>query len=206
MHRQSVERTYDRLSRFYDIVWGKVFHKGRVKAIEYLNVGEGDRILEVGVGTGLSLSLYPETCTIHGIDLSSHMLCIANKRIRNGKEGLSKVFLHRMDGSRLAFKDEQFDGIVAAYVMSATPDPLGMLREMMRVCKKGGKIVFINHFKSENPFIAGIEKAISPVCTRIGFTTDLRLLPLLQESNLEVQRKEGVNIFNSWKVIKCINP
>ena len=93
------------------------------------------------------------------------MLSVAKKRIRNGKKQLSEVFLHRMDGSRLAFKDEQFDGIVAAYVMSATPDPLGMLREMMRVCKKGGKIVFINHFKSENPFIAGIEKAISPVCT-----------------------------------------
>ena len=90
--------------------------------------------------------------------------------------------------------------------MSATPDPVGMLREMMRVCKKGGKIVFINHFENANPLVAGIEKVISPFCTHVGFKTDLKLMPMLAESNLKVNKQEGVNLMNHWRVVRCINP
>jgi len=194
------------MSKIYDVCFDKVFHKGRVKAIEYMDIRAGDTILEIGVGTGMSMGLYSKFCTVHGIDLSAHMLSHAKNRINENNIPLSSVFLHRMDGARLGFKKDLFDCIVAAYVMSATPDPVGMLREMMRVCKPGGKIVFINHFENSHPLVAVIEKVISPFCTHIGFKTDLKLLPLLAESNLEVNKQEGVNLMKSWRVVQCINP
>jgi len=206
MHRRQIERTYDRLAKYYDRFFNKVFHKGRVKAIEYLDIQNGDTILEIGVGTGLSMDLYPEGCTVHGIDLSADMLSFARQRLKTRPLAPSSVFLHRMDGASLAVKNDQFDSIIAAYVMSATPDPLGMLREMMRVCKAGGKIVFINHFENSNTLVAGIEKLISPFCIHMGFKTDLKLMPLLLESDLVVSKQEGVNMLNHWRVVQCINP
>jgi len=115
-----------------------------------MDCGPGERILEVGVGTGLSLPLYPENVSVVGIDISRHMLDQA--RVRQARSGLDNVAeLMVMDAENMGFKDDSFDKVVAMYVASVVPDPGRLVDEMRRVCKPGGQIFMVNHFHSRNP-------------------------------------------------------
>jgi phosphatidylethanolamine/phosphatidyl-N-methylethanolamine N-methyltransferase len=183
MDYRMVKRAYAILSPVYDIIFDKVFHPGRVAAIDLLEIKPGDRVLEVGVGTGLNLPLYPRGCTIVGVDISKEMLRKARQRI--DELGLGNVRLEVMDASRLAFEDQCFDHVIATYVISAVPDPVNTLREMRRVCRPRGHLVILNHFKSENPVIGALEEMLAPVCQRIGYR---------------------VNMLNGWRLVRCINP
>jgi len=203
MDEEMVKRAYSRFARYYDLLFGGIFKEGRQKAIELLEIKEGDQILEVGVGTGLSLRYYPPYCEVVGIDISHPMLQIADERVRDLR--LSNVTLKLMDAARMSFDGRKFDGAIAAYVMSATPDPVGVLRAMKKACKPGGKIVILNHFCSENRFLARLECLFSPLCQRIGFRTGLTLEELLEGIKLEVKELHRVNLFKGWKVIQCIN-
>ncbi|MFM7840292.1 MAG: class I SAM-dependent methyltransferase, partial [Nitrospira sp.] len=138
-----------------------------------LDVKPGERVLEVGVGTGLSLPLYPSHCRVTGIDLSGGMLDKA--RERTAVQGLGHVELHQMDAGNMKFTDDSFDTVVAAYVVTAVPDYRSVVAEMIRVCRAGGRIILLNHFSNGNKLIAAVEKVISPLCKHIGFRTDLAL-------------------------------
>lgn len=204
MDYKTIERAYAILSPVYDFLFDKVFYPGRVAAIKILEAKPGDRILEVGVGTGLNLPLYPRDCDVTGVDISEGMLRKAEERVRT--LGMDRAKLMVMDGSRLEFPDNSFDRVIATYVISAVPDPVKTLLEMRRVCKPSGHLVILNHFKSENPIIGMFEKILAPVCTKVGFDTELKLMPLLERVALAPEQMHRVNLMNGWRLVRCINP
>jgi phosphatidylethanolamine/phosphatidyl-N-methylethanolamine N-methyltransferase len=204
MDYETINRAYAVLSPVYDFLFDKIFYPGRVAAIDLLEIQPGNRVLEVGVGTGLNLPLYSRDCDVTGIDISKEMLRKAEERVLT--LGMANTSLMVMDGSKLAFPDDSFDRVIATYVISAVPDPVKTLLEMRRVCKPSGHLVILNHFKSENPVIGMFEKLLAPVCTKIGFNTELKLMPLLERVALSPDQMHRVNLMNGWRLVRCINP
>lgn len=198
-----IERVYTTYAGFYDKVFGKVFHEGRESAIRNLNVQPNEHILEVGVGTGLALPMYPRHCRIVGIDLSEGMLAKAKEKA--GDLCLDHVELHRMDAGSMEFEDDSFDTVVAAYVVTAVPDYRKVVNEMIRVCRPGGRIVMLNHFSNGNKVIAAVEKVISPLTKHLGWRTDLSLNMVLEGTSLRVARKQSVNPLRFWALVECVN-
>jgi phosphatidylethanolamine/phosphatidyl-N-methylethanolamine N-methyltransferase len=180
-----------------------MFHPGRVAALKVLDLQPDDRILEVGIGTGLNLPLYPPRCRLTGIDLSDKMLEKAQEKIE--ELGLGNVTLKVMDASAMDFADNEFDRALATYVISAVPDPLGVLREMRRVVKPGGAIVILNHFRSQSRLVGTFEDLVSPLCTRLGWKSNLALEPLLKDVGLTPETSIKVNFFNGWRLLRCVN-
>ncbi|HYE29823.1 MAG TPA: class I SAM-dependent methyltransferase [Methylomirabilota bacterium] len=203
MSVEYMERVYNTYSRVYDLLFGKVFQSGRELAPELLECAPGMSILEVGVGTGLSFQYLPRTIDITAIDLSQKMLDKAEERAR--ELGMKRLALQKMDATRLEFPDNSFDRVFAAYFISTVPEPVKVVNEMRRVCKPGGYIVFCNHWQSEHPVGAAIDKIISPLCYRIGFKTDLNLRKLMRETGLEIESIEPVGLLGHWKAVRCIN-
>ncbi len=136
--KDHVVRTYDFYAPIYDFLFGLVLAPGRKKMVDWIAAMPSmpDRVLEVGVGTGLTLPLYPRSIKVTGLDVSEAMLDKARKRME--KEGRTEVELHVMDAENMAFEDHSFDCIVVPYVLSVTPDPDRLVAELRRVCKVGG--------------------------------------------------------------------
>ena len=197
-----VERVYEKLASVYDLIFGPTLHPGRLVALEGMGIKPGDRILEVGVGTGINLSLYPNNCQITGIDLSTSMLDKAREKA--AREGLRHVRLHEMDAANLTFADDSFDIVYAPYLVSVVPDPVQVAREMKRVCRPGGKIIVLNHFRSANPILSRLERAISPFTVHIGFKSDLDLPGFLAQAELEPVSIKKVNHPRIWSLVTCI--
>ncbi len=200
----AVIKIYDRWGKFYDFVFKHIFHEGRNVGVDLLDLKPGEKLLEVGVGTGLSLPLYPPTSEIIAIDISSKMLEKAKEKIE--KMDLGNVELAVMDAQNMAYEDNTFDCVTACYVVSAAPDPHKVVAEISRVCKPGGRIVFINHFKSQKFYLAKFEELINGVCKKFGWETTLDLKLLLEANNLILERQERVNIFDYWRAVLCRNP
>ena len=159
MDLDAIKKSYRRYSQSYDFYFGAVFQPGRKAVIELLNCQPGETVLEVGVGTGLSLSLYPKNVHVTGIDVSQEMLQKA--QIRKQREGLKHVELFEMDAENMTFADNSFDKVVAMYVASVVPNPKQLVAQIRRVCKHQGEIFIINHFHSTNPVIGRAEKTHS---------------------------------------------
>ena len=157
----SSRRVYDKLAKVYDLTFGPTLHPGRLQAIERMDIQPGERVLEVGVGTGINLSLYPRDCSVTGIDFTASML--EKARERAARKDMRNVRLLQMDAADLKFADDSFDIVYAPYLISVVPDPVKVAREMRRVCRPGGRIIFLNHFLSPNPILSRIERLISPV-------------------------------------------
>lgn len=203
MDAAKVERVYSSYAKIYDHVFGKIFHDGRELAVRLLNLFPGERVLEVGVGTGLALPFYPHFSEIVGIDLSDGMLAKCRQRIH--ETALRHVTVMKMDAGAMTFPDDSFDAVVAAYVVTAVPDYRKVVLEMIRVCKPGGRIMILNHFSNGNRVIAAIEKMISPLCTHLGWRTDLSMATVLDGTRLTVIHKQKVNPLRLWHLIKCVN-
>lgn len=199
-----VRRAYDFYSPIYDFVFKKIFEPGRIAAIRLIGPTDRRRVLEVGIGTGLNLPLYPRDIDLVGIDLSEGMLRKAQEKVQD--LGMGNVTLKVMDASALDFGDGEFDATIATYVISAVPDPVAVLREMRRVTKPGGAIVILNHFRSENPVMRGIEDVLAPVCARLGWKTNLALTPLLETVGLTPEVVRRVNVLRGWHLVRCKNP
>jgi phosphatidylethanolamine/phosphatidyl-N-methylethanolamine N-methyltransferase len=167
-----------------------------------MGITPGDHILEVGVGTGINTSLYPSNCQITGIDLTSSMLDKARERV--AREGLRHVRLLEMDAAQTTFADDTFDIVYAPYLISVVPDPVKVAREMRRICKPGGKIIILNHFRSANPVLSRVERAISPLTVHIGFKSDLDLPAFLAQAELRPESIEKVNVPKIWSLVTCI--
>jgi phosphatidylethanolamine/phosphatidyl-N-methylethanolamine N-methyltransferase len=197
-----VEGVYDKLAKVYDLTFGPALHPGRIQAIQRMNIQPGERVLEVGVGTGINLSLYPKEASITGIDFSGSMLEKARERAaRKDNRG---VRLLQMDAADLKFADDSFDIVYAPYLISVVPDPLTVAREMRRVCRPGGRIIFLNHFLSPNPLLSRMERAISPFTIHIGFKADLDLPAFLAQADLHPVSIEKVNIPRLWSLVTCV--
>ncbi len=203
MSVEYVEKLYNRYSSIYDLVFGKVFEGGRMRAAELLSLFSGARLLEVGVGTGLAIPGLPTDVEITGIDLSQKMLDRAQARMR--ETGRKNVRLIKMDATRLDFPDDSFDRVLAAYFVSTVPDPVKVIAEMQRVCKPGGVILIMNHFTHELPVISTLETLASPLFYRIGFRTDLRLRPLMAQCGLAIDKVEKIDFLGHWKAVRCLN-
>jgi phosphatidylethanolamine/phosphatidyl-N-methylethanolamine N-methyltransferase len=196
-----VDGVYEKLAPVYDLMFGKLLQPGRVAAVERMGPLPGKSVLEVGVGTGINLALYPPESRITGIDLSSKMLEIARERV--ARQRLSHVRLWEMDAAELTFPDNSFDVVFAPYMISVVPDPGQVAREMRRVCRAGGTILILNHFRSASPFVASVERAIAPVTAQVGFKSDLDLTDILSEARLQPQSIEKVNVPPIWSLVFC---
>jgi phosphatidylethanolamine/phosphatidyl-N-methylethanolamine N-methyltransferase len=203
IQRERIERAYSSYAGVYDRVFGRVFQDSREAVVRNLKVAPGERVLEVGVGTGLCLPLYPADCDITAIDLSEPMLAKAEARVK--ALGLTNVKLLHMDAGDMKFEDSSFDIVIAAYVVTAVPDYRKLMEEMVRVSRPGGRLILLNHFTQDSPIIAAVEKAISPICTRIGFRTDLSVDQVINGWPLIKQRDIRVKPLGMWHVVECVN-
>ena len=165
--RAGVAKAYGRWAPVYDLVFGKVFDQGRQSTIAVAD-SIGGRILDVGVGTGLSLSDYARTTKLCGVDISEPMLRKAQERVRT--LNLTNVeTLAVMDAKNLAFADSSFDAVVAQYVITAVPDPEGTLDDFIRVLKPGGELILVNHIGAEGAPRRLFELAFAPLARRLGW-------------------------------------
>lgn len=162
----SIKKAYRRWAPFYDQTFGLVATHGRRAAVSMINKREG-RVLEVGVGTGLSLPRYRPELEVVGIDLSEHMLSLAADRVERLKTRGRGLVL--MDAGRLAFPDHSFETSVAMYVMTVVPDPAAVMREIERVTKPGGEILVVNHFSREGGVRGFVENRLAPYADRVGW-------------------------------------
>jgi phosphatidylethanolamine/phosphatidyl-N-methylethanolamine N-methyltransferase len=170
MTTAGVAQAYDRWAPIYDLVFGPVFRQGRASAIRAAD-RIGGRILEVGVGTGISLPGYARSSRLTGIDISEDMLDKARDRV--ARLGLSNVDAIRVgDAEALDFADNSFDVVVAQYVVSAVADPQRALDEFARVCRPGGEIIITTRVGAESGLRGTIEKTLMPITSRLGFRTD----------------------------------
>jgi phosphatidylethanolamine/phosphatidyl-N-methylethanolamine N-methyltransferase len=164
---QTVAKAYARWAPVYDLVFGAVFAAGRNASIAAA-ARVGGRVLDVGIGTGISLADYPPRNRVIGVDYSEPMLRKAQQRVI--QQRLAHVDgLAVMDASRLAFPDASFDAVVAQYVVTALPEPEAALDEFLRITRAGGEIILINHLGAEHGLRRGFEQAFAPVARRLGW-------------------------------------
>ena len=197
-----VDDVYARLSRIYDVLFGAPLQPGRIAAIRRMAIRAGDRVLEVGAGTGINAPLYPRNCHVTAIDLSRPMLERARRRVTRRR--LSHVKLIQQDAARMTFANDSFDSVYAPYVISVVPDPIRVAREMRRVCRPGGRIVILNHFRSANRLLSWLEEAVSPLTVHVGFRLDLSLVELLHQAHLYPASIDKVNVPPAWSLVTCI--
>lgn len=202
MDLESNNKAYRRYAPIYDAVFGPILHQGRKRIVQGMNCQPGERILEVGVGTGLSLPLYPRNVDVTGIDVSADMLKRARERVR--RRGLGNVeAIREMDALNMDFADARFDRTVVMYVVSCVEDVRRLIDEIRRVTKPGGEIFIVNHFRSEKGIARGIENGLSPLARLLGFHTDLELAAFLEETGLKADDITRVNLFGYWKLVRC---
>lgn len=166
LERDVVQHAYARWAPIYDAVCGPVMVKGRRAAAQAARA-VGGKILEVGVGTGLSFDDYDGSTEITGIDLSGPMLARAREKMASGRYPHVKDVL-QMDAHALTFPDATFDCVVAQFVITLVADPEQVLSECRRVVKPGGKIILVNHLYSERGIVAAIERWAAKKTRNIG--------------------------------------
>ena len=198
---ESVKAAYRRYAAVYDAVFGPVLQPGRKAVLQALRLRPGERVLEVGVGTGLSLPLYPRDVNITGIDVSHEMLEKARRRVAR-QDLLNVDALLEMDAEQMSFADASFDKVVAMYVVPVVANPVRLLQELHRVCRPDGEIFLVNHVRSDNRLIAAFEKALAPLSDKIGFRPDFELRDMLSDLN-QITEVSRINFF--WKVMRLKN-
>ncbi len=156
----TIRRRYNRTAKFYDLM---DFMFGPDLRRQALNLARG-KVLEVGVGTGQNLPLYPLGCEVTGIDFSPEMLKRARLRAQTAK---IPVDLIEMDAQQMNFPAASFDTVVATCVFCSVPDPIRGLQEIRRVCKPDGQVILLEHVRSENPFLGMIMDFLNPLTLRI---------------------------------------
>jgi len=202
MDTESVRHAYRRWAPVYDYTFGKVAEAGRKHAVEIINKRRG-RVLEVGVGTGLSLPNYGRHLTITGIDLSPEMLDKAREKVTRAK--LDHVDgLHEMDAGALAFPDESFDTVVAMYVMTVVPDPDKVMRELERVCAPGGEVILVNHFSQEEGVRGFLERRLAPFADLIGWHAVFEIDRVLICDDLRLAERRSLRPFGLFTMLRFV--
>ena len=201
---QAVQKIYGRWAPVYDLVFGAVFEQGRravVAAAERL----GGRVLEAGVGTGISLPYYSKRCRVYGIDLSEEML--AKARVRVEREALPVEELAIMDAEQLDFPDESFDSVVAVCVVNTVPHPHLALEEFARVLKPGGEIILLNRVGADEGAQHALERLFQPLASRLGWRSEFpweRFAEWLGSSRyaMEVMERRPMPPFGHFSLIR----
>ena len=180
-------KIYYEFSHLYDRIFTRFFFPRIASTITGLNIPPAAKVLEVGVGTGLSLSAYPSHADVMGIDLAPEMLEQAQRKV--AREGWRHVRLAQMNALELKFPDGAFDYVTAFHVVSVIPDHDGLMKEIFRVCRPGGTVVIINHFRSSRRWLATLIDRLDPITRKLGWRTTLRWSDLFRTVPLEVRRR-----------------
>ena len=193
MELKAVQSSYARWAPIYDRTFGAVTNAGRRRVVNYIN-RRGGSVLEVGVGTGLSLPHYGADLRVTGIDFSTEMLAKAETRV--AEMGLANVAgLRQMDARDLDFSDASFDTVAAMHVLSVVPEPQKVMAEIARVLKPGGEVVISNHFKSTQGVLASLEKISAPFANVLGWHSDFEIGTILGEETLSLKEQESLPPF-----------
>ena len=197
MGKPIASKVYDAYGRFYDC-FEMLFKKRLARAIGAIPFFQGDQILDVGIGTGLSLEFYPADVRVTGVDLSPGMLNQAQRKLDDGTVRAHSpreyTRLVEADALHLPFPDESFDCIFLSHVLTTVPDAQRCLAESIRVAREGAHIVLVNHFRSPYPVLSWLETAIDPLCRKVGWRSDLSLDDLLQASGVggDFRERKGI--------------
>lgn len=182
-----ISKRYSRVSSIYDWMDNMIKHDWRVSLLKQVR---GD-VLEVGVGTGANLLYYPEDATVTGIDFSEGMLKQAYKKISKHRKLKEKVRLIKMDAQHMEFPDHSFDFVISTCVFCSVPDPIQGLKEMRRVCKPEGKILMLEHMRSENRILGPAMDILNPVIVRLwGANINRRTLDNIHQAGLTIDQND----------------
>lgn len=203
MTHATVVAAYRRMAPLYDWMFDACFRAGRRAAVAALALRPGERVLEVGVGTGLTLPYWPPYACITGIDLSPDMLRRAQAARQRHRR--PDIELRLLDAQATDFPDNHFDAVAALYVVSVVPDVSALLREMRRVCRPGGRIVIVNHFAQQHPTLRWIERAAAAHAGFLGFDTALPLDAVINGAGLRPREIRRVNWAGLWSLLLADN-
>lgn len=192
-------RIYSDFSHLYDKIFSRFFCERINYVITSLNIPRGSKVLEVGVGTGLSLPAYPVHCEVTGVDIAPEMLEQARqKAVENNWRHFR---FQQMDALDLKFSDNTFDFVTSFHVVSVVPDPVKMMREIYRVCKPGGTVVIINHFRTTKPLLGPIIGALDPITRLLGWHASLQLLQAFADVPLKIEKRFKTSPFSLFTVV-----
>jgi phosphatidylethanolamine/phosphatidyl-N-methylethanolamine N-methyltransferase len=202
MDEGAVKRAYARWAPVYDVTFGRIADAGRIRTVEHINRFSG-RVLEVGVGTGISLPRYGRHLKITGIDLSPEMLEKARRRVA-AKRLTNVEGIFEMDAGQMSFADASFDVVVAMYVLTVVPDPAKVMRELERVCRPSGQVLIVNHFSQERGVRGAVEKAMGRFGEALGWRPDFPLEALMVCDGLRLVDAQPLKPFGLFTMLRFV--
>jgi len=198
MQESITTKTYDLWAWFYDYTFGALVWQRQKRAVKQMHLRKGDRVLDLGVGTGMLLPLYAKDATVVGIDLSPGML--AKAQIRCAKQNLDHCRLVLGDAMLPPFAEASFDYVVVTHVITVVSDPHKLLNWAVRLLKPGGRIVMLNHFQSDNPVVAWFERVLNPMFIKIGWRSDLPLEDALRGVDVSIEYRFKMGVIDLWQI------
>ena len=204
MTESVTSKTYDVWSWFYDHTFGALVRRRQQRAVQQLRTTRGDRVLDIGVGTGMLLPLYPRDVTVVGMDLSGGMLAKAAKKRQELR--LDHCHLVRADAMLPPFADASFDHVVITHTISVVSEPGRLIQWAARLLKPGGRIIMLNHFQSSHPVVAWFERVLNPIFVKIGWRSDLSLEDVLRNVDLHVAYRFKMRLFDLWQIVVLTHP
>jgi len=191
MEVEAVRRAYARWAPVYDTTFGKIADAGRNEAVDLVNRRGSGTVLEVGVGTGISLPRYDDALSVTGIDLSPAMLDKTRRRV--AREKLTNIAaIEEMDAGAMTFADASFDVVIAMYVLTVVPDPAAVMAELVRVCRPGGDVIVVNHFSRDKGVLGAVEKAMAPFAEKLGWRSEFPVETVTRTGGLTLVRRQKV--------------
>lgn len=203
MQERTTRIIYDIWAHFYDALLTKLVQRRQEQAISRMDLAADEWLLDIGIGTGLSLDFYRRDLNVVGLDISEGMLGRARQRIVDGNLTQSHVTL--ADAMKLPFEDDSFDHILVSHVITVVSDPVQLVDDIRRVGRPGCRIVVINHFQSGNSWMALLEKWLCPLCQKIGWRSDLALEDLMSTTGLDVDFRYKLDSVDLWETVFITN-
>jgi phosphatidylethanolamine/phosphatidyl-N-methylethanolamine N-methyltransferase len=203
--KQPIHSVYDRIAPVYDSLFEWVFADGRRALERLIGMHQPKLVLEIGVGTGLTLASYPRGSEVVGVDISMPMLRRAQARICNSSRGECRtVHIAQMDGELLAFRDATFDCVTAMYTLSVVENPGRLIEEIRRVCKPDGLVLIVNHFKGAGVW-RPLESLTSKLSRKVGFRSNLCFREHVLQQPWRVLSTDKANILGLSRIVAIQN-
>lgn len=203
MRERSTKPMYDIWSWFYNWTFGALVRSRQRRAVQQLPFKPGDRILDLGVGTGLTLKHYPTDVTVIGMDLSHGM--ISKAKVMCEQRGYDHIKLVRGDGMYPPFAEQSFDHIIMCHTVTVVSDPARLLNWAAKIVKPGGRIVLANHFRSTNPIMGWLEHFTNPFWVKIGWRSDVALEDVLKGVDLHFEYHFKHRFMDLWQIVCLTN-